>query len=65
MNLNRVWGQATLESSPALEMPFKDNKARPDPVFGWSAARSAKPGVSILNPRDGRYCRTVSWRFVM
>ncbi len=33
-----------------LEMPFKDNKARPDPVAGWSAARSAKLGASVLNP---------------
>lgn len=33
-----------------LEMPFKDNQARPDPVAGWSAARSAKLGASVLNP---------------
>ncbi len=33
-----------------LEMPFKDNQARPDKVAGWSAVRSAKLGASVLNP---------------
>ena len=33
-----------------LEMPFKDNAGRPDPVCGWSAERSMQLGASILYP---------------
>ena len=33
-----------------LEMPFKDNAARPDPRMGWSAERSIKLGASMLYP---------------
>lgn len=36
--------------SMTLEMPFKDNDERPDPVYGWSAERSRQLGASILNP---------------
>ena len=31
-----------------LEMPFKDNANAPDPMFGWSAERSAHLGASGL-----------------
>lgn len=37
-------------ASMTLEMPFKDNAARPDPDFGWSAERSMQLGASILYP---------------
>ena len=33
-----------------LEMPFKDNQARPDPACGWSAERSKQLGASLLGP---------------
>jgi len=33
-----------------LEMPFKDNANDPDPVNGWSGARSMKLGAAILQP---------------
>ena len=33
-----------------VEMPFKDNANLPDPVTGWSAARSRKLGASVLTP---------------
>lgn len=32
-----------------LEMPFKDNADAPDPVYGWSPARSARLGASVLD----------------
>lgn len=32
-----------------LEMPFKDNADRPDPQYGWSPARSARLGRSLLD----------------
>lgn len=32
-----------------VEMPFKDNKAMPDPIYGWSAQRSVRFGRSVLN----------------
>ena len=35
--------------SYTLEMPFKDNANAPDPVFGWSAQRSANLGASGLD----------------
>ncbi|MEH3108244.1 MAG: M14-type cytosolic carboxypeptidase [Sphingomonas fennica] len=31
-----------------LEMPFKDNDDLPDPVYGWSAERSARLGADCL-----------------
>ena len=31
-----------------LEMPFKDTTATPDPIFGWSPARSSKLAESCL-----------------
>ena len=37
-------------ASMTLEMPFKDNASRPDPVCGWSAERSSQLGASILYP---------------
>ena len=37
-------------ASMTLEMPFKDNAARPDPECGWSAERSSQLGASILYP---------------
>jgi murein tripeptide amidase MpaA len=33
-----------------VEMPFKDNAQRPDPVVGWSGERSKKLGASVLLP---------------
>jgi murein tripeptide amidase MpaA len=33
-----------------VEMPFKDNALQPDPVQGWSAARSRALGASVLTP---------------
>ncbi|HPQ94414.1 MAG TPA: M14-type cytosolic carboxypeptidase [Thiolinea sp.] len=33
-----------------LEMPFKDNRVRPDPVQGWSAERSRQLGRDCLLP---------------
>ncbi|MBN1251835.1 MAG: hypothetical protein JXR51_08585 [Bacteroidales bacterium] len=35
--------------SLTVEMPFKDNKNMPDPVYGWSADRSKRLGESVLN----------------
>lgn len=37
-------------ASMTLEMPFKDNAARPDPQAGWSAERSQQLGASLLYP---------------
>lgn len=37
-------------ASMTLEMPFKDNKGRPDPECGWSAERSLQLGASIVYP---------------
>jgi murein tripeptide amidase MpaA len=31
-----------------LEMPFKDNADRPDPVHGWNGARSRRLGADAL-----------------
>jgi murein tripeptide amidase MpaA len=31
-----------------VEMPFKDNANLPDPVYGWSAERSARLGESLV-----------------
>jgi murein tripeptide amidase MpaA len=36
-----------------LEMPFKDHDANPDPVFGWSPARSKALAVSCLEVLAG------------
>lgn len=36
--------------SLTLEMPFKDNADLPDPVVGWSSARSRQLGAAILQP---------------
>ena len=33
-----------------LEMPFKDNANDPDPLAGWSGARSVRLGQAILQP---------------
>ena len=33
-----------------VEMPFKDNAARPDPVTGWNGERSKALGASLLVP---------------
>ncbi|GAB3625475.1 peptidase M14, carboxypeptidase A [Pandoraea terrae] len=42
--------------SLTLEMPFKDNANRPDPQYGWSGARSAALGASMLQAiRDHLY----------
>ena len=35
--------------SLTIEMPFKDNKDNPDPVYGWSPERSKVFGASVLN----------------
>jgi len=32
-----------------LEMPFKDNANSPDPMHGWSAARSRRLGAAVLS----------------
>jgi len=32
-----------------IEMPFKDNKKMPDPLYGWSPNRAEKLGESVLN----------------
>jgi hypothetical protein len=32
-----------------IEMPFKDHATLPDPVYGWSPARSEKFGHSLVN----------------
>lgn len=37
-------------ASMTLEMPFKDNAARPDPRSGWSAECSMQLGASLLYP---------------
>ena len=31
-----------------LEMPFKDNAERPDPLHGWNGARSRRLGADAL-----------------
>jgi murein tripeptide amidase MpaA len=36
--------------SLTLEMPFKDNADAPDPMSGWSGARSAHLGAQLLGP---------------
>ena len=33
-----------------VEMPFKDNAARPNPHTGWDGARSKALGASLLLP---------------
>jgi murein tripeptide amidase MpaA len=35
--------------SLTVEMPFKDNKTMPDPIYGWSPQRSIRFGESVLN----------------
>ncbi|MCK9269844.1 MAG: M14-type cytosolic carboxypeptidase [Bacteroidales bacterium] len=35
--------------SMTIEMPFKDHATLPDPVYGWSPARSEKFGHSLVN----------------
>jgi len=35
--------------SLTVEMPFKDNKNMPDPIYGWSSERSKNFGASVLN----------------
>lgn len=37
-------------ASMTLEMPFKDNAGRPEPLAGWSAERSMRLGSSTLYP---------------
>ena len=58
----RAPGQANLKMATAwvgnhfrclaftVEMPFKDNAARPDAVTGWNGARSKALGASLLLP---------------
>ncbi len=36
--------------SLTLEMPFKDNADRPDPVVGWNGLRSKALGAAVLEP---------------
>ena len=36
-----------------LEMPFKDHDPNPDPMFGWSAERSAALGVACMEVLAG------------
>lgn len=36
--------------SITIEMPFKDNKNLPDPMYGWSPDRCIKLGASVLHP---------------
>ncbi len=36
--------------SLTLEMPFKDNENLPDPMYGWSPARSKKLAEAIFHP---------------
>lgn len=51
MTIAAFWvGHAFQCPAMTLEMPFKDNAANPDPRQGWSAARSAKLGASLLHP---------------
>ncbi|RCS59320.1 M14 family metallopeptidase [Parvibium lacunae] len=33
-----------------LEMPFKDNANRPDPLVGWNGARSQALGAAVIEP---------------
>ena len=35
--------------SLTIEMPFKDNKNMPNPIYGWSSERSENFGASVLN----------------
>jgi murein tripeptide amidase MpaA len=46
--------------SLTLEMPFKDNANAPDARFGWSGARSARLGASMLDPIRRHLIRTGS-----
>jgi murein tripeptide amidase MpaA len=46
--------------SLTLEMPFKDNANAPDSRFGWSGARSARLGASMLDPIRRHLIRTGS-----
>ncbi|MEZ5477608.1 MAG: hypothetical protein R3E95_09030 [Thiolinea sp.] len=39
-----------------LEMPFKDNQARPEPLQGWSPRRSQQLGASLLEPIARYFC---------
>lgn len=51
LTLASFWvGQRFGIAAMTLEMPFKDNQARPEPLAGWSAERSAKLGAALLNP---------------
>ncbi|PID45007.1 MAG: hypothetical protein CSB47_10195 [Proteobacteria bacterium] len=51
MTLASNWaGHCFNIAAMTLEMPFKDNAARPDPRAGWSAERSMQLGASILYP---------------
>lgn len=43
-------GQQFRTLSFTIEMPFKDNADLPDPVEGWSPARSRQLGMDVLNP---------------
>lgn len=36
--------------SITIEMPFKDNKNLPDPIYGWSPSRCVNFGASVLHP---------------
>ncbi len=45
-------GQAFGCLALTLEMPFKDNANAPDPVQGWSGARSRRLGAAVLSALD-------------
>lgn len=51
MTLASKWAAATFGCvSLTLEMPFKDNSNAPDPLTGWSGARSKHLGAAFLLP---------------
>ena len=50
-NLNicsKAFGERFKCLSMTIEMPFKDHETLPDPVYGWSPARSEKLGHSLV-----------------
>ncbi len=49
LTLAATWVGETFDCvSYTLEMPFKDNAERPDPVVGWSPERSQRLGRDVL-----------------
>lgn len=51
LTLASYWvGQRFGIPAMTLEMPFKDNQKRPEPLLGWSAGKSRKLGASMLDP---------------